>query len=251
MMINTDINETGKLVIIGFLTLLLLIAFSGCTGMHVRKDPTEGITDILNFENDENDLVLTTPGSLYSDVTANGMLFLDHKARRKNDIVTVKIMESSKASDSATTKASKKTGASAGVSNVFGFETEGSIDKMFPAYRQPTPASLVKASVDNSFDGSGTTTRQGTLIAMITAVVTRVLPNGNLVIQGSREVTINAEKQIISVKGIIRPKDIGPDNTILSTAIAQAELKYGGKGFISEKQREGWAMRIFNWVWPF
>ncbi|MBU1626932.1 flagellar basal body L-ring protein FlgH, partial [bacterium] len=90
-----------------------------------------------------------------------------------------------------------------------------------------------------------------TLIATITAVVTKVLPNGNLVIQGSREVTINYEKQLISVKGIIRPKDIGPDNTILSTAIAQAELKYGGKGFLSEKQREGWAMRIFNWVWPF
>jgi flagellar L-ring protein FlgH len=229
----------------------LIIGLSGCTNMHVKKDETEDLTNILNFDKDEDELVTTTPGSLYSDMTANGMLFLDHKARRKNDIVTVKIIESSKASDSASTNASKKTSASAGVSSMFGFESGDSINKTFPSYRTPTPSSLLSASMDNSFNGAGATTRQGTLIAMITAVVTKVLPNGNLVIQGSREVTINSEKQVISVKGIIRPKDIGPDNTILSTAIAQAELKYGGRGFLSEKQREGWGMRIFNWVWPF
>ena len=248
---TSSLKEINKILLISLLAFLLIIAFSSCSLIQRKKDDTEEITDILNFEEEDDMSVSTAPGSLFSDVTANGMLFLDHKARRKNDIVTVNIIESSKASDSATTKGSKKSSASAGVSNLFGFETAESIEKTYPSYRTPSPTSLMRATVDNSFDGAGTTTRQGTLIATITAVVTKVLPNGNLVIQGSREVTINSEKQIISVKGIIRPKDIGPDNTILSTAIAQAELKYGGRGPLSEKQREGWAMRIFNWVWPF
>ncbi|MBU1626562.1 flagellar basal body L-ring protein FlgH, partial [bacterium] len=139
---KTGINDIYKTLIMILFSLLILVIFSGCNKTHVKKDETEDVTDILNFE-DDNITVNTSPASLYSDVTANGILFLDHKARRKNDIVTIKIVESSKASDSATTKASKKSSASAGVSNVFGFESTDMINKNFPSYRTPSPSSLL------------------------------------------------------------------------------------------------------------
>jgi flagellar L-ring protein FlgH len=245
-----NMNKKTNFLILGLFSTLVVLLFSSCSNNVRMKDKTDSITDIMKFDpEDEN--VSTSPGSLYSEETVNGMLFLDHKARRRNDIVTVKIVEASKASDKASTKTSKKSSISAGVSNLFGFETPESVGKMAPDFRTPSPSTLITGSMDNSYDGAGSTSREGTLLATITCVVTKVLPNGNLVIQGSRDITINSEKQIIGVQGIIRPKDISPDNTVLSTAIAQAEIKYVGSGALSEKQREGWGSRVINWVWPF
>lgn len=78
-----------------------------------------------------------------------------------------------------------------------------------------------------------------------------VLPSGNLVIEGQREIIVDQEKQVITVKGIIRQKDIDADNQVLSTAIADAQISYSGKGVISDSNKKGWLSNIIDWVWPF
>ena len=87
--------------------------------------------------------------------------------------------------------------------------------------------------------------------AYITAQVIHVLPNGNLVIQGSRQVQVNNENQFINISGVIRPEDISSNNIVLSTFIADATIELTGQGVISDNQRPGWLARILNWIWPF
>ncbi|MEF3255756.1 MAG: flagellar basal body L-ring protein FlgH, partial [Deferribacterales bacterium] len=70
-------------------------------------------------------------------------------------------------------------------------------------------------------------------------------------IEGQREIVVDQEKQVITVKGIIRQKDIDADNTVLSTAIADAQISYSGKGVISDANRKGWLSNIIDWIWPF
>ncbi len=87
--------------------------------------------------------------------------------------------------------------------------------------------------------------------ATITARVMDVMPNGNLAIEGKREIYVNNEKKEILLQGVVRPKDIAFDNTISSTQIADAKVIYTGIGVVGEKQRPGWGARLFDFVWPF
>ena len=109
----------------------------------------------------------------------------------------------------------------------------------------------IKGSYDSSFKGKGKTTRTENMTAQISARVLQVLPNGNLVIRGSREITVNYEKQLITIQGVIRPADVTPENTIQSNYIADAKIEYIGKGDVSRQQRQGWLTRILDYVWPF
>jgi flagellar L-ring protein precursor FlgH len=185
-------------------------------------------------------------GSLWQEDGTLSKLFMDHKAKAVGDIVTVSIVESSSASKSATTKTGRKSSISGGLESFFNLE------KRYPgSHPFFNPFSSIKGGLESNFDGSGTTTRSGKLTAYITARVTEVLPNGNLRIEGSREVTVNNEKQFITLSGIIRPEDISSDNVILSTYISDARIVYSGVGVISDRQRPGWLARIFDWIWPF
>ncbi len=85
----------------------------------------------------------------------------------------------------------------------------------------------------------------------MSARIIQVLPNGNLVLRGSQEILVNNEKQYITIQGVVRPVDIGTDNTVLSTYIADARIDYTGEGDLSRKQREGWLSRFIDVVWPF
>jgi flagellar basal body L-ring protein FlgH len=105
--------------------------------------------------------------------------------------------------------------------------------------------------VTNSYDGTGKTARSGQLSALVAVSVVEALPNGNLVIQGSREIQVNDELQVIQLSGVVRPVDIGTDNVVLSSRIADAQITYTGLGVIDEKQRPGWFARLFDYVTPF
>lgn len=172
-------------------------------------------------------------------------LFGDQRARQVGDIVTVKIVEVSQASEKATTDTSRKSETNAGISNFFGLEVN-------PNGPWKNPATLVSAGMGkNDFSGSGETTRGGSLSATITARVMDVLPNGNLAIEGKREIYVNNEKKEILLQGVIRPRDIAYDNCILSTQVADAKVIYTGIGVVSEKQRPGWLARMLDFAWPF
>ena len=109
----------------------------------------------------------------------------------------------------------------------------------------------VGATVANSMQGSGTVTRNGSLTATISAIITEILPSGNLKIEGRRSVTVNNEEQIMVLRGVVRPQDINFDNTIPSTLIADAAISYTGEGVVADEQRKGWLGKILSKVWPF
>lgn len=195
-------------------------------------------------------------GSLYQTVSVFNDFFLDTKARRVGDIVTVKIAESSKATNSANTKTGRESSLEAGIDTLFGTEDWyrnkflDSIPKDLP---RPNPFGnpSVKGSMTSEFDGAGSTSRSGDLSAFITCRVTQVMPNGNLHIVGSREILVNNETQMIILSGVIRPRDINDDNVILSTFISEAKIAYSGSGIVNDRQRPGWLANLLNSVWPF
>ncbi|MCD6472301.1 flagellar basal body L-ring protein FlgH [Candidatus Aerophobetes bacterium] len=169
--------------------------------------------------------------SLANDVSS---LFTTHQANKVGDIVTVIIYESSLASQSAKTQTNQETQAAGKITPFFQKNKTGSVSSGWGS--------------NNSYGGSGSTQRRGSLIAEITAEVIEVLPNGNLRIKGERTVKINDEKQIIYLEGIIRPEDIQENNTIRSTYIAKANIKYEGEGPIKKSQHAGFIPQAFNWL---
>jgi flagellar L-ring protein precursor FlgH len=166
-------------------------------------------------------------------------LYADVKARNVGDIVTINIVESASASKNATTKTSRKSDIAASWGGVLAKMTGDWV------------GNEQSAAFANSFDGEGATTRNSSLNAYITVRVIQVLPNGNLAVQGSREVQVNNENQFINIQGVIRPEDISSANVVLSTFVADAKIELNGRGVVSDKQSVGWLTRILDWVWPF
>jgi len=109
----------------------------------------------------------------------------------------------------------------------------------------------VNGNISSDFEGTGETERSGALNAFMTAMIVDVMPNGNMVIEGNREVRVNAENQMITLTGLVRPRDISADNVILSTYIADARISYSGTGVLNDRQKPGWLTRALDKVWPF
>jgi flagellar L-ring protein precursor FlgH len=174
--------------------------------------------------------------SLYSAASPNLYLFRDLKARNVNDIITINVVESSTATNSANTSTQKKGDVSAAAPSLFGIKT---------------PANLLQASSGLDFTGTGATTRTGQLSASISARVSQVLPSGDLAIEGTKQMTINGEHQMLKVRGTIRQFDIAPNNVVLSTAIANMEVVFDGKGIVSDANKPALLSRIFKYILPF
>lgn len=189
---------------------------------------------------------ISETGSLWSDSGYQQFLYYDQKAKAVGDLVTVKVVESSQASRTASTSLSRESSVEAGVSALAGLETQ--VATLRPELK---PSALLGASTSNSFEGDGSTSRSGSLTAVITAKVVSVLPNRNLVIMGQQEVKINNELQILTIRGVVRPQDIQINNVVLSTYIADAKIEYAGLGVVQEKQKPGWLSRTVDKVWPF
>ena len=162
----------------------------------------------------------------------------DLRARRVNDLVTVRVVEAVSAQGSADSSLDKNSSASASVSNMFGAESR------FPGWLDPT--NLASLGASTTFAGGGSTARAGSLTAVITARVAEVLPNGDLALEGVREIEINGDRQIIVLTGVARASDIGPGNVVPSTAIGQMRIRYFGRGLIKDNLQPGWLVRALN-----
>jgi flagellar L-ring protein precursor FlgH len=184
----------------------------------------------------------TSQGSLYS---ANGLmsdLFTDSKARRVNDIVTVSIIESTQATSAADATIKKSSATDLGAPNLLGLE------KLIPNF----PLSkLLSTSSDQQFTGNGSTNRSGSVTALLSSRVREVLPNGDLVIEGVKEIKVNNERQMLRLFGVVRPRDVGQDNIVLSTSVANMLVQVDGKGVISDGIKHGWLFGILSKTWPF
>ena len=170
--------------------------------------------------------VALVPRSMYADV----------KAGKVGDLIQVLVSESNAASKNAATNTTKQNAASTS-----GEATTGALSGLFPG---------VGGSIDNQnqFSGQASTTRQGTLSTQITVRVVEVLPNGNLVIEGSKTMEINEDYEVVTLSGIIDPSHISSSNTIQSSQVANAKITYKGKGSVSQGHRMGLLARILNWI---
>jgi flagellar L-ring protein precursor FlgH len=184
-------------------------------------------------------------GSLYS-ANRPSRLFADLRARDVGDIVTVRISETATASRKASTKTDRASSVEAGIDNFFGL-----MENFVAANPELTASTLAKGSAETKFKGSGETSGSSKMVASISMRVAEVLPNGNLLIAGSRRVKINSEDQVIVLSGVVRPADISPDNVVLSSYVADARIEYYGRGVVADKQTPGWLSRVVDWVWPF
>jgi flagellar L-ring protein precursor FlgH len=167
-------------------------------------------------------------------------LGLDPRARNVNDLVTVRVVETITGVGSADSSLDKNSKAKAGVAQVFGAEN------YLPSWLDA--ANLVGAASDTQFKGGGTTTRSSELTATMTARVVEVLPNGDLVLEGAREIEINGDRQIVVLTGVVRPSDIGRNNVVLSPAVGQLRIRYFGRGLIKDNLRPGWLVRVLNMI---
>lgn len=171
-------------------------------------------------------------------------LFQDIKAHRVGDIVTIMVSEQSKASKEAATSTSR----------VREYNGEGSfmgLSTPSQTILQPVNKTGYGLSFDNTFTGKGSTKKADSMTAYMTATVTDILPNGNLVIRGSRWTKVNDELQQIVLEGVVRPMDITRDNTVLSQNIAEAKIFFVGKGPISRQQKPGILGQILDMIVPF
>lgn len=173
--------------------------------------------------------------------------FADQRARNIGDILTVKIEIDDKAQVSNSTNRSRANEVNAGVSHFFGLEN--SLGRAFPSGYDPTQ--MIGMNGDVTSNGAGTISRSEKVSLTVAAVVTGVMPNGNLVIQGRQEVRTNAEVRELTVAGIVNPADISAANTIDHTQIAEARISYGGRGDVTRVQQPPVTQRLVERFSPF
>jgi flagellar L-ring protein precursor FlgH len=178
---------------------------------------------------------LWSPTALFSDLAA------DLRARHTGDVITIAVSESTSAVSSGTVKTSRASNVQSSISNLVGItKATGPL------------ANLANFGTTTSLNGQGTTTHDTTLTTTLSAVVTQVLPNGNLVIQGTRKLGVNSETQVVAVRGIVRPIDLDTTNTVLSSRIAQMEIHVDGKGVVADSiRRPNILYRILLGLLPF
>lgn len=189
---------------------------------------------------------LSGTNSLWRD---SASLYEDVKARRLNDLITINVIENISGSGTANTATDKTSSTDGAVNSVFGIPTNLGFSNLFGKGFTFSPT--VNGSMTDSFKGDGSTTRAGSLVGTITAKVVEVMPNGNLEIESRKDITINNEKQILILRGVIRPDDVAVDNSILSSRVADAEVYFVGNGVVSNKQDTGWFDKILDKIWPF
>ena len=173
--------------------------------------------------------------------------FIDQRASRVGDILTVQIDIDDSAKTQNSTNAQRTSGMSAGVPHFLGLES--SLGKILPGGFDPAKA--VETNSASSSAGAGSVSRSEKISLTIAAVVSAVLPNGNLVIQGTQEVRTNAELRQLTVSGIVRPEDISSSNTIRHTQIAEARISYGGRGDIQTLQKAPAGQALMQKFTPF
>jgi flagellar L-ring protein precursor FlgH len=182
------------------------------------------------------------PNSLWRN--GSRAFFKDQRAHQVGDILTVKVNITDKANIANETQRSRANTEDSGITNFFG-------KSKIPIMNSPVGTRIFTADSAAASDGKGSVNRQEALSTNVAGVVTQVLPNGNLVIEGRQEIRVNFEIRELIVAGVVRPEDIESDNTIDSSKIAQARIAYGGRGQITDVQQPRYGQQVLDVVLPF
>lgn len=183
------------------------------------------------------------PNSLWRN--GSRAFFKDQRAHQVGDILTVKVNINDTAQFENETQRSRSTTEDSAITNFIGANTITN-----PA-KAVLPGALLTTNGESSTDGKGTINRQESLLTNVAAVVTQMLPNGNLVIEGKQEIRVNFEIRELVVAGVVRPEDIDSDNTIDLPKIAEARIAYGGRGQITDFQQPPYGQQVMDVILPF
>ena len=182
-----------------------------------------------------------SPGSLWTSGALLMDLSSDLRASRVNDAVTVQVAENASALSTGNVQTARTSSASASISSLAG-----------PQKAAGTLANLLGTSGSQQLQGSGTIGRTTVITTTLGTRVVRVLPNGSLVIEGVKEIRVSSEEQVITVRGVVRPADLGPNNVVQSDLVAQLEVSVNGKGVVGDAiRRPNFLYRLLLGLLPF
>jgi flagellar L-ring protein FlgH len=224
---------------------ILVLALSVSAAMAKKPSATPQPSGLDRYLQDVNrrshEVSSGSPGSLYSATGRLSDAFRDVRASQVFDLVTIVVSDQASAVSSGVTNTSRKSSANASVTSLFG-----------PTKAGRALSNLANSTGNQQLQGQGTTTRTSTLSTTLTAEVTDVLPNGNLVVQGQKEIAVNSERQVVTVRGIIRPDDLSPTNSIPSDRLAELQVQVSGKGVVADAvKRPFFLYRLLLGLLPF
>jgi flagellar L-ring protein precursor FlgH len=214
------------------LAALVLAALAGCVDTPPKPDPEWAATAPVEPASQP-----PADGAIYHDVQSME-LFADARAHRIGDILTINLVESTQASKKSETSTSKNDSTSIAAPTILGH-----------ALRVGGNAANTSTDGQRSFDGTGSSTQSNQLTGQITVTVAQRLANGNLLVKGEKWLTINQGQELVRISGIVRAQDIGQDNSVDSTRVADARITYTGRGTLADANTQGWLARFFNSKW--
>jgi flagellar L-ring protein precursor FlgH len=224
--------------------LTLIFLLSGCSGLAPQYD-FKPVTPQVMDATDPARPRPTTSGSIYQ-AHRDMRLFEDRTARRVGDTVVIRLIESTAASKSATTNVNKSSNINLENPILFG----ASLGNPLLAESKNNYATTI--SGERELGGEGASDQSNSLTGNVSAVVVGVYPNGNLAIRGEKMLTLNQGEEVVQISGVIRPEDVGADNTILSSQVADAKITYAGNGALADANTVSWLGRFFlSPLWPF
>ncbi len=235
------------------------LLLSACTTIDrlnsVGQAPT--MTPIIDprDRNGDRQITMPMPRQEVAHYQANSLwaagarsFFKDQRATKVGDIVTVLIDISDKAEVSNQTSRTRKSEESADLTNLLGLEGAAAGQFLPNGY---DPKAAINLGSDSSTEGQGSVNRKEKVELTLAAVVTQILPNGNMVLEGHQEVRVNFELRDLSVSGIVRPEDISAANEVKHTQMAEARISYGGRGQLTDVQQPRYGQQVIDILFPF
>ncbi len=228
---------TGKAIV----GVMLAAVAGGCAPAHTGAYKQKKREYTADAQSDKKNGALSE-GSLWQDGRPASMLFTDARALHANDLVVIKVEEIASANRSANTNLARESSAAAKIDAFLGV-----LGKLQAAGLDPS----MGGSAKSGFKGEGKSDRSEYLTATVPALVRKVLPNGNLFVEGHRVVLVNSEEQHFYISGVVRPIDIDQENSVKSSMVADAEIEFVGAGDLTDNQKQGFLSRHFGWLWPW
>jgi flagellar L-ring protein FlgH len=227
---------------VALVSTLAWLCSSGCGVQHIHKFAARE----RNYKGGayEKEPTSVSEGSLWKDGSRS--LVADFRASRVGDLVMVRIDESPEAKGDAETHLDRQSSMMMGAPKLFGFAA--AIAKSHPDLDMSDVFDVMSKS---NFAGTGETTRSSRVQAAMAVRVKKLLPNGDLFVEGTKVLMVNEEELHIYVSGVVRPEDIAQDNSVLSSVVADAEIEFVGRGVLTENQQSGWLTKFLTMVNPF
>jgi len=255
LIVKVNMMTVSKITRHAVLAAMTASLLSGCAALDRIKDigqqPSLSAVDNPTTKPGYKPVQMPMPAAQPASYNPNSLwrngsraFFKDQRAHQIGDILTIKVNFTDQANITNETQRSRTNKEDSGIDNFFG-------KPKVPIMNTPVPTRIFTADSTSSSDGKGTVARQEQLVTNVAGVVTQVLPNGNLVVEGKQEIRVNFEIRELIVAGIIRPEDIESDNTIDSTKIAQARIAYGGRGQLTDVQQPRYGQQVLDVLLPF